>query len=413
VRLPWKNPRGNALCLDTADWHAHEANANDPDPHHVSDLSPELACLLILRLCDLNHNSRQTKAGACEAVPKSAQSLPPRALLHFANYFGLRSVYFRPLRWVESQVVGAEERSDMKRHLVGFLLAALPLVVQGCSHCHPRPQPGPCPCPGPGPGPAPMVVAPGAVPPRGAVLPDAPVAPAPPAPVQSKSPDFSQDLSWRAGGAPSVRLYPPEIVEGSDNKKLPPRPEVFENDKPAPKVDLGNPQAPADKQVPVVDKPAPPKVSSFPVGIPQFAQTNDNLASGLRPSLDDGLDWLRDNGYKTVIYLRAPGDNDSADRKQVEQRGMKYFSLEISPQTLSKTLANEFSSLVTEQGNRPVFVYDSDGARAGAMWYLHFRLGQKASDDDARTQARALGLRENRNGLHQEMWDAARKLTQE
>jgi protein tyrosine phosphatase (PTP) superfamily phosphohydrolase (DUF442 family) len=241
--------------------------------------------------------------------------------------------------------------------------------------------------------------------PRGpAALPDAPEPPAPPGPVQSKSPDFSQELTWKPGtGGPSVRLYPPEVTEGTDGSTKPPTkaPEVFENDKPAPKVDFGKPE------VPVVDKGK--KASPFPVGIAQFGQVNDRFAGGLRPSLDDGLDWLRDSGYKAVIYLRAPGDADEADRKQVERRGMKFFSLEVSPQALNKKLVDDFFALVGEQGNQPLFVYDSDGSRAGAMWYLHFRVAQMASDAEARKQAHVLGLRHEREGMQRDMWEAAQK----
>ena len=249
--------------------------------------------------------------------------------------------------------------------------------------------------------------------PRGPVTDPPPPGP-PGAAIQSKTQDFSkEDLAWKPGTAPSVRLYPPEVDETPDTKKTPAKaPEVFENDKAAPKVDVGRPE------VPVVDAPAPPKVETrktnpFPVGIPQFGQVSDNFAAGLRPSLDDGLDWLRDNGYKVVIHLRAPGEADSADRKQVELRNMKFFSLEVSPQTLNKITVDDFIALVGEQNNQPLFVYDADGSRAGSLWYLYFRVGQKAADDEARRQARVLGLREDRDGAHREMWSAARQFLAE
>ena len=63
--------------------------------------------------------------------------------------------------------------------------------------------------------------------------------------------------------------------------------------------------------------------------------SEDRVASGLRPLLDGGLDWLQANGYRTVLHLRQPGEDDTADRKQVEKRGMKYLSMEVSPETLT------------------------------------------------------------------------------
>src|SRR5262249_19368858 len=77
----------------------------------------------------------------------------------------------------------------------------------------------------------------------------------------------------------------------------------------------------------------PPATPPLPVGIPQFATARPGVASGLKPLLD-GLDWLQENGYRTVLHLRLPGTEDAADRKQIEKRGLKYLSLEVSPQTL-------------------------------------------------------------------------------
>jgi protein tyrosine phosphatase (PTP) superfamily phosphohydrolase (DUF442 family) len=149
--------------------------------------------------------------------------------------------------------------------------------------------------------------------------------------------------------------------------------------------------------------------TSLPVGIPRFASAGDNVAAGLRPSLDDGLDWLKDRGYRTVLHIRAPGDEDNADRKQVEKRGMKYVSIEVSPQTLARTTVDDFNRIVRNTDGQPLFVYDRDGALAGALWYLHFRTALQLPDDVSRIRAGALGLREDQAGPHRDMWQAAQK----
>jgi protein tyrosine phosphatase (PTP) superfamily phosphohydrolase (DUF442 family) len=142
----------------------------------------------------------------------------------------------------------------------------------------------------------------------------------------------------------------------------------------------------------------------LPVGIPQFARVVDRVAAGLRPSLDEGLDWLQMSGYRTVLFVRSPGEDDSADRKQVEKRSMTYLSLEVSPQTLSRDLVESFSRVVGDSTNYPLFVYDRDGSLAGGLWYLHFRTAEQLGDDAARLRAGALGLREDRDGAHRLMW---------
>src|SRR6202011_1218025 len=80
---------------------------------------------------------------------------------------------------------------------------------------------------------------------------------------------------------------------------------------------------------------------ALPVGIPQFTHAKDQIATGLRPSID-GLDWLKENKYQTVLHLREPGEDNTADKKQVTKRGLNYLSLEVSPATLSPTVVKEF-----------------------------------------------------------------------
>src|SRR5262249_54511147 len=95
--------------------------------------------------------------------------------------------------------------------------------------------------------------------------------------------------------------------------------------------------------------------------------------------------------------------------KQVENRGMKFVTLEVSAQTLNQKTLEEFNRVVTESGNQPLFVYDRDGGLATNLWYLQFRAAQDVGHDQALQQAKALGLREDREGTHRDMWLAAQK----
>ena len=124
----------------------------------------------------------------------------------------------------------------------------------------------------------------------------------------------------------------------------------------------------------------------------------------------EGLDWLKENGYRSVLFVRPPGDDDSADRKQIEKRGLKYLSLEVSPPTLSGQMVDDFNQLVGATKDYPLFVYDRDGALAGGLWFLHFRGADPAADDSARVRAGCLGFREDRDDSHRAMWLAIQKL---
>ena len=58
---------------------------------------------------------------------------------------------------------------------------------------------------------------------------------------------------------------------------------------------------------------------------------------------------------------------------------------------------------------RPIFVYDLDGTRAGAMWYLHFRSADSLKDDEARVRASRFGLKETGDADQVRLWTAVQK----
>jgi protein tyrosine phosphatase (PTP) superfamily phosphohydrolase (DUF442 family) len=141
------------------------------------------------------------------------------------------------------------------------------------------------------------------------------------------------------------------------------------------------------------------------VDVPQFALAKEGVASGLQP-FPDGIVWLQTHRYRTVLHLRSPGEDDSAARRQFEKRGLRYVSLEVSPNSLSKDVVDQFDRLVTENSNLPLFIYDKDGALAGGMWYLYFRTVEGTSDERARTEAIRLGFQPEQNNEHRTMWVA-------
>ncbi len=231
--------------------------------------------------------------------------------------------------------------------------------------------------------------------PGAAAPPASPVAP-PPGPTGAAAPPSEAvaqiEHRWQpAENAPRVQLGAPEPVAGAD------------------------PKSPARMYPPNVTAEPPLRDSAgtgLPVGIRQFATAMDNVAVGLQPS-GEGLEWLKAHGYRAVLHIHLPGEDETTDRKTAEQHGLKYSSLEVSPQALTKATAQEFNRSVGDTSNHPLFVYDADGALAGGLWYLHFRLNQQFSDDVARLRASALGLREQSTGLHGDMWLAIQKYLSE
>src|SRR5205823_10561863 len=97
------------------------------------------------------------------------------------------------------------------------------------------------------------------------------------------------------------------------------------------------------------------------------------------------------------------------DRKQFEQRGLMFASLEVAPAALAPAAVDEFERAVGDAGRQPLFVYDADGSLAGPLWYLHFRRAERLGEDAARLRAQRLGLRLDDRGRRLE-WLAVQDL---
>ena len=107
-----------------------------------------------------------------------------------------------------------------------------------------------------------------------------------------------------------------------------------------------------------------------------------------------------------MLHVRAPGEDDAAARRQFEKHGLRYLSLEASPNTLSAAVVQEFNRIVADESDRPLFVYGTDGAVVGGLWYLYFRTAENTSDETAQSQAARLGLRPDEGGEQRTMWVA-------
>jgi protein tyrosine phosphatase (PTP) superfamily phosphohydrolase (DUF442 family) len=323
----------------------------------------------------------------------------------------------------------------MNRRQVSLLIAGA-LILGGLSSCccrknervryvPPPPGIGPCdrcaangplppryvPNTGPVPaGPAPVGVA--APPPGGVAVPPPVGAAVPP----SAAMPFVPSATAPPGGPPSSPAIQQNnyISPGAPPAPAPPSasPRAYleqpEAAAPAPEAPSSSPQSP--EPPPARDDSA--ASPALPVDIPQFAAVKTNVASGQEP-FAGGIAWLKSHGYRTVLHVHAPGDNASPARNQFEQSGLRYLSLEVSPQTLSRALADQFNRLVADTNNLPLFVYDKDGSLAGALWYLHFRLVDRATEEKAREEAEHLGFKQDKSDAHLKMWLAVQNLLKE
>lgn len=114
------------------------------------------------------------------------------------------------------------------------------------------------------------------------------------------------------------------------------------------------------------------------------------VATGRKPTLD-GFDSLRSAGYRTVIQLHGAGEDVAATREVAEKRELKFIAIDVSTDKLADAYAT-FEAAIADRANQPLYVFDADGVRTGAMWYLHFRLTEVMNDDAARIRAKPLGF---------------------
>lgn len=189
---------------------------------------------------------------------------------------------------------------------------------------------------------------------------------------------------------PQPDLGPPMPAAGSGS--LRPAPEILLPDPiPGGKSSrvapvLGGPVQPAGGTA----EPAVAAPTSPTAGLPGFTRVNDGVASGRKPALE-GFDTLKRTGFKSVVYLHPAGADTSAVREVAEKKGLTFTAVEATPEKLADAVT-AFDRVVADRAAQPVYVFDDDGLRAGALWYVHFRTTDQLSPEVARIRARGLGL---------------------
>jgi protein tyrosine phosphatase (PTP) superfamily phosphohydrolase (DUF442 family) len=253
-----------------------------------------------------------------------------------------------------------------------------------------------------------------AVPPR--IVPAPVVAPPPGAPPCAVYAPPGAVYAPPSALAPPASLPPSAVVQGSYTPGLPSEPTPISQE---PSVRLSPPElsvpaAPQTAEPPLAN--TPPQVSerretpaSSPIDIPQFKLVRENVATGLQP-FPDGVAWLKANGYRAVLHVRSPGQDDTAAHRQFEKHGLRYIVIDADARSLSKEAVDTFNRIVADQANLPLFVYDADGSLTGGLWYLHYRLVEGWPNDKALAEAARLGFRQEQDDSHRTMWIAIQKL---
>jgi protein tyrosine phosphatase (PTP) superfamily phosphohydrolase (DUF442 family) len=126
-------------------------------------------------------------------------------------------------------------------------------------------------------------------------------------------------------------------------------------------------------------------------GIARFVAVDVKLAGGSAPN-GAGLNWLVEKGYRTVLDLRESSEVPSSFIAEVTNLGLRYVALHISLKSIDRDHLGRFNFEIAAGEARPLFFFDSDGTRAGALWYIRRITNDRVDRQIARREAEELGL---------------------
>jgi protein tyrosine phosphatase (PTP) superfamily phosphohydrolase (DUF442 family) len=169
-----------------------------------------------------------------------------------------------------------------------------------------------------------------------------------------------------------------------------------------PAADTGKgPDVKPDTQAPAVAEldltsatapaPEPSPSASVGPGIARFVAVDLKLAGGSVPS-DAGLKWLVEKGYRTVLDLRESAEVPSSFIALVANHGLRYVALPIGLKSIDRNHIARFNFEIAAGEARPLFFFDSDGTRAGALWYIRRITNDRVDRQIAKREAEELGL---------------------
>ncbi len=138
----------------------------------------------------------------------------------------------------------------------------------------------------------------------------------------------------------------------------------------------------------------PAKLTAAKLGSTKNVHQAGNAYTGGQPSPDD-FELAKTKGIKYVITLRSKGEIDWDEKSTVEGLGMKFVDLGFrAPEGLTdKVFDTARKTLQKAKPKDGVLLHCASANRVGAVWMAHRVLDQGMSIEDAKADAKAVGLR--------------------
>ena len=135
-------------------------------------------------------------------------------------------------------------------------------------------------------------------------------------------------------------------------------------------------------------------------GIRNFAEIRRGLSRGGQPT-KEGIEFLRDRGYRTVVSFRS----SPSEREAVRGSGMEYVEIPMRAGVFGATPPTEeqvrlFLLVVTDPSRSPVFIHCRRGKdRTGVMSAIYRIEACGWTPDEAIEEMRAFGFSDHYRGL--------------
>ena len=137
--------------------------------------------------------------------------------------------------------------------------------------------------------------------------------------------------------------------------------------------------------------------SALATGIPEkldatsYQRLSPSLAVSGKPS-KEALAALKDAGFRTAIDLRQPAEGVEAARKAVEEQGLTFVSVPISPETFRADDAKKVAAILDDVKAAPVLLFCSSSNRVGGVIAVVERM-RGLSKEEALNEGKKAGLR--------------------
>jgi uncharacterized protein (TIGR01244 family) len=141
-------------------------------------------------------------------------------------------------------------------------------------------------------------------------------------------------------------------------------------------------------------------------GIPNATFPLPGVMAAGQPT-GEQIQLLAEEGYRTVIDLRPPGEPRGFDEPEAaKQSGLTYVDIPVTPATLDQATIDRFFNAL-RKAETPVLLHCGNSNRVGALLYAWLVLERGESPAKALGKAKAAGL------SHPEMIEKVRKLVAE